>query len=412
MKLFIKYHYCSVLAIISIVFGVSCTTTPSKPTETYGYTREQIESLKTKDSKILSVDRSNITKIDLNDLFDGAIKFTEIITKANIIELESSEESLVGGNIQKVIITDSRIYIEDDFLQGGVIIFDRNGKYIHRIKNGNGPGELFQVASIDFDYNTNELVVCQNRSMYYYDKDGNYLRDKPTPFGTYDFKIYNGQYAFETINPINPQMQEIANNMFFMTDTNFRVVKSGLPDATFIAYASRHYLSENEGDLFIEKNFNDTIYALNGNNLSARYVLDYSSKKIPQNIIEKSNSFTSFRENTNGADYTFFLGDYLEAGNIQVFRLTNLSKGDFLAFRNKKTGKIVGGYNKRFDIEQLPFIDLPISNYKDYFITTITKYQYSEYCKNSTLLSKEDIAKILRHKEDDNQLLVLFKVEL
>jgi hypothetical protein len=411
MKLILKQTFLYALVIVSISVFTNCNSKTSNQDETYGYSQKQIETLNASASAFLPVDRTKTIKIDLNDLFDSAIEYGSIIKKMNIIELESTNESLVG-NIYNIIITDSRIYVEDDYLQGGVIIFDREGKFIHRIKNGNGPGELYMVAAIDFDHNTNELVVCQNRCMYYYDKDGNYLHEKITPFGTHDFKIFNGHYAFETLNSVNPQMQDISDNMFFQTDTTYSMINYGLPGSNFIGLASRHYLSVNEEHLLIPKPFNDTIFSLSDNKLSASYVLYYSDKKVPQSILDKSNSFADFYGNVNNSDYCFFIGDYREAGNIQAFRLSHFTKGDFLAYRNMKTGEITGGFRKNIDINQFPLIDLPFSTYKDYFITTISNFAYSEYCKDSKLLSKEDIAKIQRHKEEDNVLLVLYKVEL
>ena len=54
------------------------------------------------------------------------------------MKLETSDSSLVD-NIYKVIVTDSMIYIFDDYKGGGLVLFNSNGKFIKT-----------QVSDLDF----------------------------------------------------------------------------------------------------------------------------------------------------------------------------------------------------------------------------------------------------------------------
>lgn len=142
-----------------IILLVNCK---NRPNEFSRFTQEQIDSLYLDSTKLMQVDVQKATKIDLNCfLKEQSFDFGANVQDVQLISLETIDESLVG-NIYKIVVTDSMNYIFDHYKGGGVVIFDRNGKFIKRISPGRGPGELYQLNDIDYDKQNNELLAYQH----------------------------------------------------------------------------------------------------------------------------------------------------------------------------------------------------------------------------------------------------------
>lgn len=60
---------------------------------------------------------------------------SDMIQTMVLIPLETTEESLLHS-IRNIIVTDSSIFVHDERGGGGVVLFDRQGKFVKRIKTG------------------------------------------------------------------------------------------------------------------------------------------------------------------------------------------------------------------------------------------------------------------------------------
>lgn len=85
---------------------------------------------------MIQIDEQAATVIDLNPfLKKKSFDFGENVKEVHFVPLETRDESLVA-NIYKIVVTDSMIYIMDNYKRGGVVIFDKEGKFIKRITPG------------------------------------------------------------------------------------------------------------------------------------------------------------------------------------------------------------------------------------------------------------------------------------
>ena len=87
----------------------------------------------------------------------------DMISKLEITILESNDLSLVS-EINQIIINDEYIYIRDRFQNGGVVIFDINGKFVRRLTHGQAPEEIVIARSIFYDESTGYLYVYDDTS--------------------------------------------------------------------------------------------------------------------------------------------------------------------------------------------------------------------------------------------------------
>ncbi|MDR0558714.1 MAG: 6-bladed beta-propeller, partial [Prevotellaceae bacterium] len=139
----------SLLILMILCMFAACN---QSTTRTSRYTPEQIAALQIDSTTILSAETDSIITIDVNPFLKRQlfIDFDTLVNDIKLIPLETTDESLLD-DINKIIITDSHIYIFDELKGGGLAVFDRNGKFIKRMSYGQGPGDIARLYDISFD---------------------------------------------------------------------------------------------------------------------------------------------------------------------------------------------------------------------------------------------------------------------
>nr|WP_319398809.1 6-bladed beta-propeller [uncultured Carboxylicivirga sp.] len=403
----IKY----VVVIISFILFLGCTNLPSKKTR---YSQPQIDSLHIDSVAVLNTEIDSIIKINLNPfLKKQSFSFGQNIKEIKLIPLETSKECLLD-EIRKIIITDSCIYVHDDFKGGGVVIFDINGRFIRRIPHGNGPGELNRMYDMDFDEEKQELVIYEHSFFVFYNSTGHYKRQQRLAFDFHNFIVTRNGYMFKINNEQdNNHLGKFCDFRMVLTNKDLRLISIGLPSKkTDVNLENKSYLYKNNDSIYITQKFIDTIYTYDSdfNQLKARYLLDYSNKKMPfANTVGK---WKNFNENAKENDYYFFLGRYIDVKNHQVFFLHNWHVGaTTVIYRDKESGNLIGGTQANYDINEIPPIAFPISFDRDYFISWYLPSNNDLFATKSTIISKSDKEKIKDLTVEDNPVVVLFKLK-
>ncbi len=140
------------------------------------YTKEEIATLQLNSTKDLTIETDSVIGIDLNPILKHeTFDFGSKVAEVKIVKLETTNESLLD-EIRKVIITDSFIYIFDDFQGGGIVVFEKDGKFIKRIPNGRGPGELIRLYDIAFDSHNDRLIAYQHSYLLYFNALGEFIK--------------------------------------------------------------------------------------------------------------------------------------------------------------------------------------------------------------------------------------------
>lgn len=400
--------HCCLLVWLLILFA--CCQPTSRNVK---FSEEQIKSMCLDSTESGPISTKELQTIDLNPyLGERAFELTPHIKELRLIQLETTENSLVD-NIYKVIVTDSMIYIFDSYKGGGLVLFNSNGKFIKRIAHGGGPGELHRLHDVSYDSNSNELIAYQHPYFIFYSSKGDFLRQQRLPLGFYNFLSLPDGYILKALdNYGNEHLGNISQYTVYLTDKSFKIKSACLPNIPINAnYGGYSYLYANSGDIQITGNFNDTIYHYTPEGLSAAYAIDYASKKLPEHALNlKHKAFYSFLSSN---DYYYFLGEYLETPECNVFYLRNDYRGhQTVVFRNKRTGKMFGGTNANFDISEIPAIAFPKTTFKDCLVSIhYPNIEQDRFLKNSHLLTPEDKNMICNLKEDDNPVLIFYQLK-
>ena len=398
------------LIFILSVFLFACGSNSNQRSQSR-YSEEQIASLHLDSTKRLVAVTDSMIKIDLNSFSrKQAFDFASLIKTVRLIPLETTDESIVD-DIDKVIIADSNLVIMDRYKGQGIIIFDKEGRFIKRIPNGQGPGELVRLYDIAYDADNNELVAYRHSFFMFYTPSGEFIRQERLPFGFLNFTVIPDGYIFKTLEGQgNGHLGPLENYTMQITDKKFRLESVGIycPPLGEIT-TEPNYIHNNNHVINITQSLSDTVYQYisESEQLKARYVLNYR-KKLPERYY---NSFEEFDNITRQNDYYYYNGMYLETETHNVFTLENDNTGPVVIFRDKQSGNMKGGIYTSLFTDEMPITFRRISTSGNYLISN--RYPYKDmYLKfsNSSLISNEDKLKLKNSLEDDNPFIVFFEL--
>ena len=92
------------------------------------------------DNVVIDTKSDSCTVLNLNQLFESkTYTLNDLIDTVNVISLETNSESILS-NVQVLKMSDNNSVILDNYQNGSVAIFDKNGKFVCRLRQGNGPG--------------------------------------------------------------------------------------------------------------------------------------------------------------------------------------------------------------------------------------------------------------------------------
>lgn len=138
-------------------------------------------------------------RIELDKFNSNQIRMSELLKDYDLIKLETTDESLIGGRFNKIIKQDSSFYVSS---MNEILIFDAKGYFIGKLsKIGNGPDEYEKILDFDIVPEYDEIWVSSFKNIYRYKLHTLDFRGKITlDFYAKKFK-YLGQDKFIALTP-------------------------------------------------------------------------------------------------------------------------------------------------------------------------------------------------------------------
>jgi len=108
----------------------------------------------------------SVIKIDIFSEAESKVtKLSEIATNIEYIPLQTTENSLIGPFVLKIVSIDKRIYIKNSGLVGEILCFDIGGKFLFKLQNkGRGPEEYLNVDDFDVSSDNKTLTLLSDLS--------------------------------------------------------------------------------------------------------------------------------------------------------------------------------------------------------------------------------------------------------
>lgn len=125
-----------ILYVLLTIFSVACTSTK----------KEQ-----------QGAEIGDVISILITDMETDNGMLSDFADEIKMIPLEFSDDCILG-QIDKVVMSDSCIFIMENENQKGIYVFDHIGKYLYRIgSHGQGPEEFVELS--DFSLNEEERLI-------------------------------------------------------------------------------------------------------------------------------------------------------------------------------------------------------------------------------------------------------------
>ena len=389
----------SSLIILFLLFFIitGCMTTEG----TLRFTTEEVTMTDIQNSENFKTTTTNTTIIDMNNVVGtGRIEENELFESIELVPLETKKASVFQGIIQIELCND-RFFIKDE--NNDVFIFNKDGHFITKLSRGQGPGEVYRVGAITWDENNQQLIVCQNDILNFYDKNGKFVKQQKCPLLFGEFFSTNERYLFYEDRNVNHHLGDGAKCAFFISDKNFKIMSKGIeaiPSQFDYVRTMKMVLPYNSNMYLVSQFFNDTIFEINSksNVIAAKYILDYHKKKTTlQDYVEQKNN-----------DKFYNISTVFENSKSQLFQFWSRKNGLCFVLRDKMTGNMMGGTELFVDETIVPECLFHTRNiYNDFFVSYTDAYKGMHYASPS--VSTTSNQKVSKLDEEDNPVIILYK---
>ena len=348
------------------------------------------------------------------------IKASELIAEYRYIPLETKPESFMG-QLHNVIFYEDYIYVHD--IEGSVIcIFDRNGRYLSKVGiKGDGPGEfttLLQDMTID-PFTKRMLVYDQGLDkILYFSLKGDYLFSRNMNLNIDgDFQVItpNQILTYQSKSRHNVHLGEMDSYRIIMLDSLLKITSYGhlYDDNVESLYCPPTFLHSTEGILY-NPIFTTDFYSVTSQAIDLKYHIDYSNFANPVN----PDKVAEMKDGKEIMKYlfssTYTLIKPIETSGFFWFRTyPQNNENRFYTYYDKQANRHL---SFRKIIPDIDFaFDYILSNCDDYIVAEVnvsTLKALAESCKQGLVKGKkENMEMIEKLKDDDNSVLVLFKLK-
>lgn len=309
-----------ILVITLILLLVSCT----KNRKT-----ENISPIGRNDA-LYVVDIDSVTK-------ENIVNLSSYFKSVRTIILETNEDCLIGI-VSNIRVVDNFIIITDSKRTESVFVFDKNGRFIHKIgKMGQGPGEYVDIvdSSIDFDKKEIYLFDFTSNKINRYDiASGRFINS--INIGRDDFKSYYVQYINNKMYTSATPFLEMGDS-FLLQEINIKTgehVNSYLRASeynngwnSFFVREEGFFYPDNAGNSKYIQMFMDTIVCLGKDGIKPFLTVKAKNWITPNDI----HDLIEYKDKNNGQisqllferNISYNIHRYFETENLIYFQYYN-----------------------------------------------------------------------------------------
>lgn len=320
-----------------------------------------------------------------------SLNSSQFVSDVNLIPLETNSKNSIGS-ITKLIKTDDKFFILDAKSAKKIFVFGNDGHFLYSFGNlGKGPGEYLNIMDFSIDFKYNYIIFLDDeRKIIKTDLEGNFIIEKRVPKeckSLINIVAQNGKiYAYSGIQPGNEKKYQI-----IQLDKNLDPVKYLLPYEYPFPGLRRfnNSIYSFDKNIYFVSFYDNIIYQMRDDIFEKRYVLNFSGKELSL----KGLTSEQFIENKHNA---FLFNSCVEGDDIIFLPIFDRGRPKY-GFLKKRD-------NKFFLIEKIiqgtPPFCVPISCYKNRFISTIESQVFEQYFPGSNI----------KPGEMDNPIIVEYKM--
>lgn len=264
---------------------------------------------------------NSVVRITPNTSSINEYEFCDVYNIVEVIELETSSESLMVG-IHKVLLSDSSIYVFDILDDNGVTSFSRSGEFNWKLSYGRGPGEISFVTDIAL-YDKDLYVLDRYKVIMAYNSDGGLIKSNSFDLGktgkTNRFSIVAPNSYCIYLGFFDPG----SHNLLWVDENKVtRPLKRPLKALSDYRVMNGYNFFNYSDNSYYFEGFNDTIYRINEEEVNPAYIIDFNTYSIDRDVLNKeipSEEQSDYRKHLR-KNYSFFDSPFFIAGNYAFFK--------------------------------------------------------------------------------------------
>jgi hypothetical protein len=357
---------------------------------------------------------------------DAKIKLSDLITDYRMLSLKNWEGGVVG-DIDKILLSDSLVFILDQYIFNSLQIFDlfTGEQVVQFIPTGEGPGEMKSITEFDLDIVNRKILIYDNSlaKVLYFSFEGDFLYEKRLPIRAHSFRIFSGnQLLFSSFNNGNDHLGKTAESDLFLLDSNFIIqntYKYPKINQMLSDFVPRDVIRENGGVVTYFPRFANELLQIDieKNTISPILQVDLESRGLSnKDLKDVGPDFISERKE----DQKFYgFGQHFDTPNWTAMKFNRFGGTELHVYYNKITGEVISGTGFEYDFEDLIFYSFPLICADQLCVSFIklgnTQYKdYEEFFKKMEGSGREftKVKKFLESVEDFEQpVLLIFKLK-
>ena len=352
--------------------------------------------------------------INLREAFENkkSININDIATNFEYIKLETNDECLTGTRLA--------VYSNDQYLiaidREKILLFDRkDGRFIREVGHkGNGPGEYSRTYNVmPFDEGKNIVYAGRNKKRYGYSLDGQLKDTLSIPelvseIGNIDDNI------FAAFMPDYQGGEKIKIVLFNHNDSLMKTFPNYLSSpktSSVFVWNPNSWFYKLDKQLYFYQLFNDTVFHVETNSLTPKYVLNMGPYSPPYEM-KTSPEFEPGK---------YFIMRTIQESSKYLFCSFNFNKKNYTAIfdKNKRT-TVVNDYSPESGLGFInninDFVPLEFSsiNEKDELICTMNALKIKQWFDlNPEKISQlpEYLKNLKNIQETNNPVIIIAKLK-
>ena len=369
-------------------------------------------ALELSDTKIIKIthDTPHPIRAD-NARVIGMDEMLDRVKSIDYIKLDSSEPV---GVIDKMIVTNDKIFIMDSFAAQQIFVFDKTGKLLFRIKNkGRGPKEYISIWDMQVDTIRNEILVndaLARSYLYYSTDDGTFLRREK---GIANCYLAHIDSLYINFTGVGQDFNDTENWAIIISDKDSVLFKGFEPTPLQNDdYVSNNFTYDHDGNLLYTPVYCDTVYRFSSVCIAKPEYVICQKKSVWRRHAEKL-SPQEVNKLIKENNYTKYCGKFLDGENYASFEIAHKWE-EYITprpyFWDKRTDIVFAWDTANVDEDAIvhEIIRQPIAVYGDTFFGTCSPQIPEEYRKN---LSPKIKSLLECSKESDNPIVVAYTLK-
>lgn len=231
--------------------------------------------------------KDEFVTIDARDIKldqEKSLLLSSFVDSIDIIALEFKEDCILK-EIEKINIFGDNIFLIERNNGGGVYRFNINGDYLNRIgERGQGPENTVELADFCLNKEDSTIYLLDNarQLILHYDFNGHFIE-------SIHINQYGGRLAYldKLFYVYRDRPYDAGSYSLCIRDKQGGLIKGYFPptdyDKKIALYTNTFNIQE--GQLLFYQDMNDTVYSLNGNELSYAYYMDLGNLKLTQDEV-------------------------------------------------------------------------------------------------------------------------------